>query len=1158
MQRLLLLGIIFVLGTLQGVSQCLTNVDFNTWFVAGNPANGNWSVQNGGSQIYQSVNGNNTFFVSPFELINVRITGNFRSTDGDDDWMGFVFSYLDPIGNTPNYSCWLFDWKKGQQGNDPRGMSLCKLSGVVNPLGTAFGQHIDQPGVFEVVQNDFGGIGWTQNFNHAFTLELTFTRATIYIDGNLVFDQQDCFLPGLFGFYNRSQPHCYYSNFQYDLFIDFVIETPQLCPNETAEFTFLDPCIAFNFNFNQYVSLEWDFGDGNTEVNNNPTFQNVNTTHIYTAPGTYNVTLSVEDTQGCTASQTHQITVLAPPGIDFTANTACQGSPTNFTDQSTGNPVFWEWEFEPGQPLDNNQNPSYTFPTAGTYTVTLSASENGCLASDTRDVTVVPSPTAAFSASSVPCSGLPVELTDESTSDPGNDITTWEWDFDGDNIIDANTPDAIAVFPTPGNYTVSLTVTTANGCTDTHTEQVAVTESPVVDFTWTDACLNAGIVFDATATVNGGNITNYYWDYDGDQVPDDIIEDPTHVFGSAGQHQVSLAVMADNGCPNYAQHTITAFPEPTADFTFVNACAGNSIVFTDASSVATGNIASWDWDFDNDGNVDDNTQNPSFDYGGTAGQYDVTLTVTTDMGCTHSVMQTIEVYPNPVSNFTFQDVCFGTTAEFTDLSTVTTGNIIDWAWDLGELGATSTDQHPTHNYGAPGTYTVTLVVTTDNGCTATSSKDIEIFPVPVAAFTNTTECFLDATQFTDITQPTPPSTITNWAWDFGDAPTQSVANPAHTYSSPGDYNVTFTVTSNNGCTNTTSNMVTVHPLPEPEFSATSVCFGVPTDFTDLSDILTPGSIAGYFWDFDDNSNTTQAEPSHPYGLPGFYDVTLTLTSDQGCTDQITHEVEVYPLPQVDFMAVETEGCQPWVTNFIDQSTIDAGYSNVQWNWDLGNGPSTAQHPKNQYPLDGTYTVSLTVTSNEGCQNSLTLTDYITVYPKPKAGFEATPQPTDIVFPYVTFNNMASADVQDWIYFFGDGGQSNEESPQHEYTIHGTYQTEQWVYNQYGCGDTITDVVVIDPAFTLYIPTGFTPNEDGHNDVFMPKGLDIGITFFNMRIFNRWGEQLFQSSSIHDGWDGTIHGGIDQVQNGTYLYRIDVITLEGDEKHYTGKVSILRQ
>ena len=113
-------------------SQCVTNVNFSTWQQAGNPGSGNWSVQGGGSQIYQSINGSPTFFVSPFNLMNVRITGTFRSTDTDDDWMGFVFSFLDPLGSNPDsFDCWLFDWKQDYQGSAPRGMSLCRIDGLI-------------------------------------------------------------------------------------------------------------------------------------------------------------------------------------------------------------------------------------------------------------------------------------------------------------------------------------------------------------------------------------------------------------------------------------------------------------------------------------------------------------------------------------------------------------------------------------------------------------------------------------------------------------------------------------------------------------------------------------------------------------------------------------------------------------------------------------------------------------------------------------------------------------------------------------------------------------------------------------------------------------------------------------------------------------------
>jgi gliding motility-associated-like protein len=294
-------------------AQCVTNVNFNTWSKTGQPSNGNWVVQGGGSSVHQTINGENTYFISPFDLMNVRITGNFRSTDTDDDWMGFVFSFLNPMGAIDTFDCWLFDWKQDNQGAAPQGKSLCRVNGYIPPslYGTYFNNHQNGP-EFTVVQNDFGGPGWVRGFNHAFELRLTYTRATIYVDGQLVFDHPDCYKPGRFGFYNKSQEDCYYSNFQYDLFIDFFVNGDgKLCLGDTADFQFVNPCV--NANLNQYQRITWNFGDGSPIiVNNNPTFANANVRHRYQAVGTYTATLTVVDVNGCSSTSTRNIEVRNP------------------------------------------------------------------------------------------------------------------------------------------------------------------------------------------------------------------------------------------------------------------------------------------------------------------------------------------------------------------------------------------------------------------------------------------------------------------------------------------------------------------------------------------------------------------------------------------------------------------------------------------------------------------------------------------------------------------------------------------------------------------------------------------------------------------------------------------------------------------------------
>jgi gliding motility-associated-like protein len=365
MNKFLLSVFTFLVFSLAAKSQCVTNVDFNTWSKAGVPGNGNWVVQGGGTSVRQTVNGDNTYFISPFDLMNVRVTGNFRSTDDDDDWMGFVFSFLNPMGPTNDYDCWLFDWKQDFQGAAPRGKSLNRVFGTINNYAP-FNNH-QNTAEFTVVANDFGGPGWVRNFNHAFELRLTYTRAQIYVDGNLVFDHPDCYKPGRFGFYNLSQEDCYYSNFQYDLFIDFFVDdNGKVCLGDTTDFEFVNPC--FQASLAQYQSLSWDFGDGNTVVNNNPTFANANVKHRYATAGNYTARLTVTDFNGCSSTATRQIEVRNPITLTpvLTSPPCNGGTNGSLRVNPTGGFGPYTYNWSTGQTTQTAIGQG-----AGTYTVTV-------------------------------------------------------------------------------------------------------------------------------------------------------------------------------------------------------------------------------------------------------------------------------------------------------------------------------------------------------------------------------------------------------------------------------------------------------------------------------------------------------------------------------------------------------------------------------------------------------------------------------------------------------------------------------------------------------------------------------------------------------------------------------------------------------------------
>lgn len=371
MNRFLLL-ITPLLFTLSAYSQCISNVDFTNWVQGGNPGNGSWSVQNGGAQVFQGVNGNPTFFLSPYDLMNVHISGQFRTTDNDNDWMGFVFSYKNPMSAIDSFDCWLFDWKREAQDGASSGMSLCRIDGVIPPSDytPTFWNHQNNA-AFTTVQNNFGSAGWVEGNFHSFDLYLTYTGVSIWVDGVEKFFHQDCFKPGRFGFYNYSQEDCTYRNFQYDLYIDFEFISNKICVGDSAKIEFVNPCVTDGSALSQYQSATWNFGDGTPPVViNNPTINNINQTHLYAQAGTYNVSLTILDNNGCSATTTNPLEVrqpisIVPSGTQPSCNGGTNGS---VTVNATGGYGNYSYSWNGGA----NSLQTYNGVGAGTYNILVS------------------------------------------------------------------------------------------------------------------------------------------------------------------------------------------------------------------------------------------------------------------------------------------------------------------------------------------------------------------------------------------------------------------------------------------------------------------------------------------------------------------------------------------------------------------------------------------------------------------------------------------------------------------------------------------------------------------------------------------------------------------------------------------------------------------
>ncbi len=1025
-------------------------------------------------------------------------------------------------------------------------------------------------------------------------------------------------------------------------------------PAPVADFTYTPTCNGptpfqdLSSSGSAITNWDWDFdGDGVIDdTQQNPSY-------TFVGNGPFNVTLTVTNSTGCTHTVTLPVTPPAAATPNFAFVAACPGAATALTDQSVvgggANITNWDWDIDGDGVIDyTTQNPNHVFNTSGVHNVELTVTtNNGCVSTITLPVTIPEIPVASFQMQNV-CDGQVGNFNDNSTVG-GSTIANWSWDMDGDLVEDYNTQNVAHTYPTNNAYNVTLTVTSADGCVDDTTQTVQIFPNPTADFTSTQPCLGTDMDFTDVSVGNGGTINTWDWDFDGDGVIDNTQQNPSYGFPAAGNFNVDLTVTTVNGCSGTINLPVTVHAQPTADFTFTSVCEGNNVNFTDASTIVNGTISSWEWDFDGPGSS--NVQNPTQMFT-TEDVYDVELIVETAAGCADTIVIPVDIYPNPVADFTPQSVCLNVPVNFGDASTVsnanTTNNIVQWDWDL-DIATSNQQNPPTQTYTVAGQYTISLTVTTDNGCTDMLSVPIDIydkptadftftddcenqsiimndastipagvidtwqwdvdgdwvtdyttqnishlyansgtynvslivssgngcgdtiiqqvtaFPMPLASFTTADECVYDQVCFNDNSQVAAPDNIISHTYTFGDgSPLSATQNPCHQYASAGQYFITQIVTTNNGCADDTTIAVTVHPQPSISFTSSAVCENEPpTTFTNTSNIST-GTISQWNWNFDDGGPMSSLQdPTHIYADSGTYNVTLIGLSDFGCSDTATQPVIVYPKPIAVMSADVYEGCTELCVNFGADASVSNATSITNWDWTMSDGfTSSSSSPNNCFVNNGlgsdvTYDVGLIVTNNFGCKDTVENAAYITVHPLPVASFYPTPPVTDEFNASINFvNESMGADSYYWT--FGDGDNATDIEPEHMYNDIGQYNVTLVASTIYGCVDSISDIVIIEPVPTVYVPNAFTPDDDGINDGFVPEIYGYqDLTEYQFLVFDRWGQIVFESYTPGEAWNGSIKGIQVDSKTDVYVWKLVLTDSKRGKEEYVGHVTMLK-
>lgn len=790
----------------------------------------------------------------------------------------------------------------------------------------------------------------------------------------------------------------------------------------------------------------WDFGDGTTGTNKNPL-------HTYTSAGNFNVTLRVTTNAGCSRTVTLSNFIQASNGVTaaFTnsAPSGCSLPVTiNFTNTSSGpGTLSYAWDFGDGG-TSTATNPSHTYLTAGSFTVTLVVtSSTGCTNSivKTNEI-IINFITASFTAPASVCVNDSVSFTNTSSPVP----TSVFWNFGDGTTSTIQSP--TKTYTVPGIYIVKL-VTYLGACADSTTETITVLGKPTAGFSAVNrwACMPSLTVNFVNSSIGG---VSYNWNF-GDGATS-TAANPTHTYTSYGSFAVQLVVTNLSGCkdslllPDYIQ--IQA-PQASINNLPQSSCA--PLTWTFSSIVNSPDpVVSYFWDL-GDGTTS-TLPNPTNTYN--TGTYNITLIVTTAGGCKDTVVVQNGIIANdrPTANFSAnpRDVCAKFDVNFTDLSS---SNVTRWLWDFGD-GTTSSDQNPSHHYEDTGLFTIRLIVWNGNCPDTLVIVDYVHISPPIARFTSTYNCDDPKTLiFTDLSIG-----ADEWLWDFGDGTTSISQNVVHTFPDTGLFTIQLTVINHTtGCDDIRTQTVRiVDEVANFVATDTVICKYTSTTFNAIGN--NPAYVTLYVWDFGDGQTGAGPSVTHTYNSSGLFTVRLIVRDISGCLDTLIKVQHIRVNGPVAAFTIPNGGsCFNDVVTFIDNSTGDGFNPITTWIWNYGDGfIDTLYAPPftHLYTLVGSFNVWLKTIDAAGCTDS-TVTVNTVVISDPVAGFT---QSDTLACPFynINFTNTSTGPNLNYVWDFGDGNSSTVADPVHIYTTEGNFVVRLKITDQYGCQDSVISTIHI--------------------------------------------------------------------------------------------------
>jgi gliding motility-associated-like protein len=542
--------------------------------------------------------------------------------------------------------------------------------------------------------------------------------------------------------------------------------------------------------------------------------------------------------------------------------------------------------------------------------LTSTGSLNGCPNTyDSLVVNFINPPVVATSGDVSVCANNPTVAITGTVS--AGTFTTGTWSTTGSGLFSPNTNSLSTVYQlspadiAQGNIVIRLTSTNNLNCNQVYDSlRVTITPKPNVNAGINDTICSSNVFYPLNGSVTGGASAGTWTSLGNGSFGNSNNLSTVYTLGQNdtinGVVKLVLTSTGSNCLPETDTITVIIAKSPLVNAGPDNAVCDNQLIVLNGSVFGLTTTGVWTTlgtgAFTPDDSLLVTYYQPSpLDVA--AGFVRLVLTSTYNKGCA-AIRDTIRLNfkPAPVADFNSNNACAKKLATFTDNSTTSSGTITGWSWNFGDLG-TSIAEDATHAYTNPGTYTVTHVVFSNNGCRDTIQRPISIYFLPQAMFYQNTPCVGNATQFVDSSK-TQSGSLIAWNWEFGDNSTSGIQNPTHAYSSASNYTVSLIVTSSFGCKDTVMKQITVIPGPDADFSVTpNPLEALETgNFTDLS--TGPSALVTWYWGFGDESASNQQNPTHSYSTPGDYSVYLAVKDINGCIDTVRKDITVVLMPDV--------------------------------------------------------------------------------------------------------------------------------------------------------------------------------------------------------------------------------------------------------------------